>query len=135
LALVTEAKNKSGTDRQWATEWFRNYLGYQSSATPLFVMLATPDMLYLWKRTGKTSASEPTATADSGIIFSSYLRNSNLKISSISGPTFELIVGAWLDDLSHGFWQPSTPEERHAFADSGLIEAVENGRVVADVAA
>ena len=135
LAVIAEAKNKIGTDQQWAAEWFRNYLAHQHSTAPLFVLLATPETLYLWKRTEKASSSEPTAAADARRLFASYLRSSNLEVSSISGPTFEFIVGVWLDDLSHGLWTPSAPEERQAFVDSGLLEAVENGRVVAGVAA
>jgi len=135
LVVIAEAKNKVGTDSQWAVEWFRNYVAHQHSSAPLFVLLATPETLYLWKRTEKASSSEPTAAADARRLFASYLRSSNLEAANISGRTFEFIVGAWLDDVSHGLWQPSAPEERHAFADSGLLEAIENGRVVVDIAA
>jgi hypothetical protein len=135
LAVVAEAKNKRGADRQWASEWFRNFVARQHSSAPPFVLLATPETLYIWKRTEKASSPEPTAAVDARRVFASYLRNSSLEISSISGSTFEFIVGAWLDDVSHGFWQALVPEERPLFGDSGLLEAVENGRVVSDVTA
>lgn len=135
LAVVAEAKNKRGADRQWASEWFRNFLARQHSPAPPFVLLATPEAFYLWKRTEKAESFEPTAAPDARRLFASYLPSSELDISNIAGSTFEFIVGAWLDDLTHGLWQPSAPEERQAFADSGLIEAVENGRFVTDVAA
>ncbi|MEA2237961.1 MAG: hypothetical protein QOC81_2685 [Thermoanaerobaculia bacterium] len=135
LAVVAEAINKSGIDRQWASEWFCNFVSRQHSPAPPFVLLATPETLYIWKRSEKTSSREPTATVGARRVFASYLRNSGLEISNISGSTFESIVGAWLDAVSHGFWQALVPEERRLFGDSGLLEAVENGRVVSDVAA
>jgi hypothetical protein len=135
LALVAEAKNKRGADPQWASEWFRNFVTGQQSPAPPFVLLATPETLYIWKGNGKASSPEPTASVDARRVFASYLRNSSLEISNISGSTFEFIVGAWLDDVSHGFWQVLVPEERSLFGDSGLLEAVENGRVVSDIAA
>ena len=133
LAVIAEAKKKTGADPRWAAEWFRNFAARQHSPAPPFVLLATPQTLYLWKGTEK--ASEPTVAADARSLFAAYLRNSNLEVSSISGSTFEFIVGAWLEDVSNGLWQPSGPEERRVLADSGLLEALENGRVVADVAA
>jgi hypothetical protein len=135
LALVAEAKNKRGADPQWATEWFRNFVTLQRGPAPPYVLLATPESLFIWKRSEKGSSLEPTATVDARRVFASYLRNSSLEITNISGSTFEFIVGAWLDDVSHGFWQALVPEERRLFGDSGLLEAVENGRVVSDVAA
>jgi hypothetical protein len=135
LALVAEAKNIRGADPQWASEWFCNFVTRQQSPAPPFVLLATPETLYIWKGTKKASSSEPTATVDARRVFASYLRNSPLKLSNISGGTFESIVSAWLNDVSHGLWQALVPEERRLFGDSGLLEAVENGRVVSEVAA
>jgi hypothetical protein len=135
LAVIAEAKKKTGTDQTWATAWFRNYLDRQRSAAPRFVLLATPERLYLWKGPAETSAPEPTAVADARRIFSSYLQRPNLDPAALSSRTFEFIVGAWLDDLSHHLWRPSAPEEISALVETGLLEAVENGRVVAAVAA
>ena len=135
LAAVAEAKKKSGADPSWATAWFRNYLAHQRSAAPPFVLLATPERLYLWKRPSEASSPEPTAVTDARRLFSSYLLRSNLDPAHLSSRTFEFILGAWLTDLSHHLWQPSGPEEIRAFVDTGLLDAVQNGRVVADIAA
>ncbi len=135
LVLVAEAKNIRGADQQWAREWFCNFAERQHSPAPPFVLLATPKALYIWKRTGNATSPEPIAAIDARRVFASYLRNSGLEISNISGSTFEFIVGAWLDDVSHGFWQALVPEERRLFGDSGLLEAIEDGRVVSDIAA
>jgi hypothetical protein len=135
LAVIAEAKKKSGADSKWAIAWFRNYLAHQRTSAPRFVLLATPERLYLWKRPSQESSPEPTAMTDARRLFSSYLQRSNLDPADLSSRTFEFIVGAWLNDLSHHLWQPSAPEEISAFVDTGLLDAVENGRVVADLAA
>lgn len=135
LAAIAEAKKKADASPNWAMAWFRNYLAHQGTSAPPFVLLATPDKLYLWKRPSETASAEPTAVADTRRLFSSYLRHSNLNAANVTGRTFEFIVGAWLNDLSNHLWQPSAPEDVRAFVDTGLLKAVENGRVVADVAA
>ncbi|HVR40033.1 MAG TPA: hypothetical protein VMU84_13130 [Thermoanaerobaculia bacterium] len=134
LAAIAEAKKKSRSDLDWATAWFRNYVARQGSSAPPFILLATPDKVYLWKKPAGALSVEPTAVADASRLFAAYLR-SNLKPTELSSPAFELVVGAWLNDLSLHLWQPSVPEDVRAFVESGLLEAIEHGRVVADIAA
>ncbi len=135
LTVIAEAKKKSGADPRWASEWFRNYLAHQQTSAPPFILLATPETLYLWKRSAGSSSSEPTAIADARRVFSFYLDRSNLDATTLGGQAFEIVVGAWLHDLSHLGWQPSTPDERQVLVDSGLLDAIKNGRVVSEVAA
>lgn len=133
LAVVAEAKNVVA-DSRWAAEWFQNYSGRQRTAPPPFVMLATPEKIYVWKRPEKVSVSEP-AVVDAYRLFTSYLRGSKLDVRSIDGSTFEFIVGAWLHHFVLALWQPSEPDEKRAFVDSGLHDLVENGRFASNVAA
>ena len=135
LTAVAEAKKKSNVDRKWATAWLRNYLAHQRNAVPAFVLLATPDKLYLWKEPSEATSFEPTAVADAQRLFASYLQRSTRDVSELSGRTFELVVGAWLNDLSQHIWLPIVPDEVSALVETGLFDAVENGRVVADLAA
>lgn len=132
LAAIVEAKKKANVDSDWAAEWFNNYLGHQRSPGPPFVLLVTPEKLYVWKRPAEPALCQPTAVADARHLFISYLDRDP---ANLSGGTFEFIVGAWLNAFANHLWQPSTPDEIRAFVDTGLLEAVENGRVVADVAA
>jgi hypothetical protein len=133
LAVVAEAK-KAVADSLWAAEWFQNFSGRQRSAPPPYVMLATPEKIYVWKRTTETEFSEP-AVVDAYRMLTSYLRGSKLDVRSIDGSTFEFIVGAWLHHFVLGLWQPSEPDEKQAFVDSGLLDLVENGRFASNVAA
>ena len=133
LALVAEAKN-AVADSRWAAEWFQNYSGRQRTAPPPFVMLATPEKIYVWKRPEKGSFSEP-AVVDAYRMLTYYLRGSKLDVASLDRSTFKFIVGAWLHHLVLGLWQPSEPDEKRAFVDSGLLELVENGRFASNIAA
>lgn len=134
LTAIAEAKKKPGVGTRWASAWLRNYLADRSGSVPPFIILATPDKIYLWKRPSGAS-SEPTAVTDARGLFASYLPSSTPSAADLSSPAFELVVGAWLDALSHHLWQPSAPEEIRALRETGLLEAIADGRVVADIAA
>lgn len=134
LALVVRATTQADVDTDWATAWYRNYLGHSWRSRQPFVLLATPHNLYVWKA-GPTSESTPAATADAQRVFSPYFSGDAARLSDLSRPAFEFIVGAWLDDLSHGLWKPTEPDQLSALVDTGLVHAIENGRVVADIAA
>ena len=135
LAAVVEAKKKLQADPGWAAGWLRNYLSHQRSPAPQFVILATPEKVYLWKRPSEATASQPTAVADARPLFAAYLPASIASVADLASETFEFVVGAWLDAVSHHLWQPSAPDEIDALLDSGLLEALADGRVVADIAA
>jgi hypothetical protein len=133
LVAIAEAKKKVNVGVEWATEWFRNYGEHQHSAPPPFILLVTPDNLYLWKTSA--DSPEPTAVVDARHIFEPYLERSSYDLDSLYGSTFESLVGAWLGQLLNQFWQPTTAEDVRLFVDTGLLEAIENGRVESDVAA
>jgi hypothetical protein len=135
LVAVAEAKNLPDIDLEWAMEWFGYRLELKEAVMPRFVLLVTPGKLYVWKQTAAPPSVEPAAAIDARRLFDFYLERSTLRIDRLNGATFEFLVGAWLDAFAHGMWQPSTPEERRALIDTGLLEAVENGRVVSEVAA
>src|SRR5260221_7188043 len=133
LAVVVEAKNKRQVTSAWAAAWFRNYLADRRTAPP-FVVLATPSRVYVWN-TVKASSGTPAAETDARRLFSAYLSSSITDPTKLSGAGLELVVGAWLRDLSQQLWQPSDPEDVAALVDTGLLKAVENGRIVTEVAA
>jgi len=134
LAAIAEAKKKPDVGASWAAAWFRNYIAHQQSSAPPFVILATPEKVYLWKRPSDVS-SEPTAVTDARRLFASYLPPSATSASDLSSRAFEFLVGAWLNDLSHHLWQPAAPDEISALRETGLLQAIADGRVVADIAA
>jgi hypothetical protein len=135
LAAIAEAKKKADVGSGWAAAWFRNYLAHQRSLAPPFVILATPEKIYLWKHPNDVSSSEPTALTDARRLFAPYLPPSATNAADLSSRAFEFVVGSWLTDLSQHLWQPSAPEEIDAFRETGLLQAIANGRVVSEIAA
>jgi hypothetical protein len=135
LAAIAEAKKKSDVGATWASAWLRNYLSHQQSTAPAYVILATPEKVYLWKQPSPESSADPTAVTDARRLFAAYLPPSAASAADLSSRAFEFVVGAWLNDLSHHLWQSSVPEEIRALRETGLLQAIANGRVVADIAA
>jgi len=134
LVAIAEAKKRSGANDSWAEAWFRNFANNQPGPLPPYILLATPSKLYLWKDP-QPPDFEPTAVLDSQQLFARYLRVSTADPAQISPRTFEFVVGSWLNDVSHQLWQPTSPEESHMFAETGLFAALQNARVIADIAA
>jgi hypothetical protein len=54
----------------------------------------------------------------------------------INGRAFELVVGAWLGDLTHSEKEPEKLSSAEGWlAESGLLDAIKNGRVEYEAAA
>jgi hypothetical protein len=131
LAAVAEAKKKAGTSMDWAAMWFRNFIQHAQS-TPPYLLLATPDTVYLWQR---GVASSPPRVLKGSDIFRTYFERSHLSPSDVSPQAFELVVGAWLHDVLSDLWQPVNAELRAPLVESGFLDAVRQGRVESQAAA
>jgi hypothetical protein len=128
LVAVAEVKAQPRLDLEAAAYWFHSYLEEQRNSGPRFVLLITPGLVYLWKRQADETWSEPL-TADARQILAPYVQRSKLDVARISGTTFEFLAGSWLEALAYGLWQPTTPDQVGLVVGSGLLEAIENGRV------
>lgn len=131
LAAVAEAKRKAGTSTDWAVMWFRNFLEHAQS-TPPYLLLATPDTVYLWQR---ALASSPPRVLRGSDIFRTYFERSHLTAGDVSPQAFELIVGDWLHDVLSERWQPVNAEQSKPLVESGFLDAVRHGRVESQAAA
>lgn len=132
VTAIAEAKKAKDASRAWAEAWFRNLMHVDGAPLPRFVLLVTPEEIYVWKSGG--DSNESIETVDARRLFATYVRD-GVDPSQLSGGTFEFIVGAWLNDVSHKLWRPTAPDEVRVFVDSGLLDVLENGRVVSDLAA
>lgn len=137
LTTLVEVKNKIGTTREWAAKLRRNLLAHGSFRGADFLLLVTPDRLYVWKDAGaKPVALEPTYEIDARSVLQPYFTRAGVDPATVSGKAFELIVAAWLADLT----RLGSPAEKPAseeiwLADSGFLGAVKNARVELEVAA
>ena len=131
LTAIVEVKNRFGTCAEWAARTRRNILAHGGRWKSDFFLLITPDRLYVWKDAGVDPIERlPTYEVDLGPIFAPYLENAGLDARKVSGQAFELLVAAWLSDLTRS---SSTPKDRKRQQDwvdeSGFGTAVRDGRI------
>jgi hypothetical protein len=135
LAVVAEVKNKLGTSGEWAAKLRRNILAHGGFRGAEFFLLATPDRLYLWKGAGlEPAVVPPTYEIDARSIFQPYLERTGTDSGAMSESAFELVVGAWLADLTRSEEPSKELAERQGWLiESGFLNAVRNGRVAYEV--
>ena len=136
LIAVVEVKNKQGTSREWAAKFRRNMLVHGGYYKADFFLLVTPDRLYIWKNAGTTpTLVEPTYELDAQPLFAPYFERAGVNPSDISGQAFELVVAAWLGDLIRLAEQPESLRNGQSWlVETGLLDAVKNGRIEYEVA-
>jgi hypothetical protein len=133
LAAIAEAKGEKNADVEWAWDWLRFRLENERLPGPPFVLLATRDTMFLWKHGPDDTWPEPV-TADARRILAPYV-SPRLDLGTMSGSTFEFLVGAWLDASAHGHWEPDTPDQVHMLVDTGFFDVLKNGRVASQILA
>jgi hypothetical protein len=134
--LVAEVKNKRDTTPQWAAELRRNLLVHEGRHAEFFLVL-TPDYLYLWR--GKSADPlpiPPDFVMESRPLFLPYLERAGLDLDRMSSPVFELMAISWLSDLVHSGRESETLGHDEAWlVESGLLDAVKNGKLAYELAA
>jgi hypothetical protein len=136
LIAVAEVRNKSGTSREWAAKLRRNILAYGEFHRADFFFLITPDKLYLWKGVGgETAVVQPAFEVDAQPIFRPYFERARVNPADVSGRAFELVVAAWLGDLIRLAAQSEDLHNGQSWlVETGLLDAVKNGRIEYEVA-
>ena len=134
LTAIAEIKNKRGTSREWAAQTRRNLLAYSRAYGVDFFLMVTPDRLYAWKDAGtEPIPAPPTYEADTRPGLAPYFESAGVDPRYVSGHAFELIVGAWLSDLTRLeelMGEPS--DDQNWLAKSGFRSAVKDGHVEYD---
>ena len=137
IRLVVEAKITSNGSPEWAAAYRRNVVAHGGVPQAPYFLLASPRSFYLWKDAPATAeALPPTYQIDARVVFPTYLHDVSVPLDQLSGAGWEFVVAAWLDDLVGGVLPPDLPPPvRHWLVDSGLYDAVRDGRVTAQVTA
>lgn len=137
LLLAVEVKNKRETTPKWAADLRRNLLGHEGFRQTEYFLVLTPDHLYLWRGIkAEAAAVLPDFVADSRALFLPYLQSAGLTLDRLSAPVFELMAISWLSDLVHSRREAeSLGYDRAWLVESGLLDAVRNGRLSYDLAA
>ena len=130
LTAIVEIKNKLGTTTDWAARTRRNILAHGSSITADFFLLVTRDRLYMWTENGGASDTPPPQyVGDTQSQFLPYFRGARVDPDDVSGSAFELLVSAWLSDLTRSRETDECYEHPEWLSDSGLVSAIAGGRV------
>lgn len=129
LTAIAEVKNRLGTSGKWAAQTRRNLIAHGINGRSDFFLLITPDRLYIWKHAGpKPVEVPPTYEAEMGPTFAPYFEGAGIVPNEVSGQAFELVVAAWLGDLSRQTDKMDGNGERDWLEQSGFREAVQQGR-------
>lgn len=134
ILLVAEVKTKLGASAEWAAQMRQNLLMHAAIPNAPFFLLAFPDRFYLWKD-GKLDAAPilPDYDIETVDLLASYIDRLGIPLATLSEPSLEMLVTAWLHDLVHvDFLQ----RDAHAWLfDSGLYEALKYGSVATEAIA
>lgn len=137
LTAVAEIKNKLGTSCEWAAQTRRNILAHGGSYSADYFLLVTPDRLYLWKDAGTDPVRvAPTFEADTRQEFAPYFESAGVDPSHVSGHAFELLVAAWLGDITRSVDAAEEPPyDQSWLVKSGFRTAIRDGRIEFEAAA
>ena len=132
LTTLVEVKSRPNTSSSWATQLRRNRLAHGNpSRRGDYLLLATPDRIYLWKGASDDPATlHPSFEADARPLFAPYFQRAGVKAEGASPQAFELAVAAWLGDLVRA----AEPREKLGaqqpwLVDSGFLDAVVGGQI------
>ena len=130
VSLAVEVRAQTKMPIRQVREVRTNLLAADALAHAKFLLLALPDVFYLW---GPSSADQPDAAPDYtidaqealGSYLSPVLRN---LLSTIDGHSLEILVAGWLQSLA--VQRPADAAAGPAWLSaSGLYEAIHNGLV------
>jgi len=128
---VAEVKMKLGTSPQWAAQLRRNILAHGGVRPAEFFLVVTPEWVYLWENAGiEPVAVPPTYVIDARAVLKPYFDAANVQPHQIDGRAFELVVGAWLADLTRvGTTDAGLSTIPEGLTQSHLLQAINDGRV------
>ena len=135
--LMVEVKTKLHTSPDWVAQYRRNIFSHGDLPSARFFLFAFPDRFYLWTHNSDPHAGyDPDSAIDARPILGPYFERADVLPEKIRGESFELLIWWWLADVVHDDWNPANPNVSRAWLmESGLAEAIRNGRVLHEVLA
>jgi hypothetical protein len=133
--LVVEAKDRLRVSTDWAAKLRRNLITHGIVGKAKYFLLATPDRFFLWKN-GSDISSEvpPTIESDASELLAPYFAAAGITPETVSGHSFELIVGAWLRDLLASDALPNDVHQKYPWL-AGLLDDLKGGHVAYEAVA
>ena len=131
IQLVVEAKNTISPSPEWAARFLRNLFVHAQIPPAPFFLLALRDHLYLWRHPSG-EAGPPEFDGDTAKALQPYLLRLPASLESLSEPSFEALIHAWLSDVVDG---SSEDDQLGWLRESGLSESIRHGVIRSQVAA
>ena len=133
--LVVEAKDRLRVSAAWAAKLRRNLIAHGVVGMAKYFLLATPDRFFLWKNAADDlSEVPPTYEIDPSDLLAPYFTAAGITPETVSGHSFELIVGAWLRDLLASDTLPNEIHQKHPWL-SALLDDLKGGHVAYEAVA
>ncbi|KPA18669.1 hypothetical protein MHK_001117 [Candidatus Magnetomorum sp. HK-1] len=135
INLLIQVKNKRGTSHDWAAKVRKNILSHKEIPETNLFLLALPDHFYLWKNSKKLpSGIYPTHDINPIPFLTPYYEKIGIAPEKLSGESFELIISSWINEYQLTDTIPSDipNETRNLLIDSGIFNAINNGRISSD---
>jgi hypothetical protein len=135
LLLITEVKGRRGVSTKDVVQMRQKLLAYPVIANTPYFLLALPDYFYLWKHPSSKKA-EPDYKIEAKQALAEYLESAKFSLEEVNGEGLELLVSSWLRDLTYinGSKEQNNPTLKWLF-ESGLYDAIKDGKVLLEVAA
>ena len=132
LVLMVEVKTRLNTSPAWVAQFRKNIFSHGDMPIARYFLFAFPDRLYLWTHNSiERDKFEPDFIIDAAPLLGPYFERAGVLPEKIRGTSFELLLWWWLADLVEDNWEP---DEKNAWLkESGLAEAIKNGRVMHEV--
>jgi hypothetical protein len=130
LQLVADIRGKAHASEDWVLELRGNLLNEHAIPEAPYFLLALPDAFYLWTpATSRDSQAPPDYRIDARQELTPYIQGWRDSLEGLNPYILQILVRSWLQDLT--FRQKNGSSEPWLY-DSGLFEAIQEGRVEVD---
>jgi hypothetical protein len=102
LIVETKVRPATGNNAAWSLGYRENLIANDVVPVDAWLLLATPETLFLWQPTAPPDA-EANWETDARPVFAPYLSGAGIDAGSrLDGQAFEMVVAFWLRDLQLG---------------------------------
>jgi hypothetical protein len=117
---------------KWDDDRIRRTAPYRLAGLPPsfthFYLLVTPTTVFVWS--GEPTERPPDYEFATRELFSKYVKHMDTPVEQLDAHSLEILVGAWLHDLTDA--GRTAPD---SFAQTGIVDAVQGGRIYSNYAA
>ena len=132
INLLIQVKNKRGTSHDWAAQVRKDILANKEIPETNLFLLALPDHFYLWKNSEKMPPEiYPSHSINPNPLLTPYYKKIGIAPEKLSADSFELIIFSLINELKMTKTVSSDipKETRNWLLDSGIFNAINNGRI------